>query len=157
MGQNVNIVKVGGVHADATITLTVREGQGCNNEGIPFTFQQMSSIDYSNSPKDVAIKGTQIAVVTRAVADSDPKWSGEISLLEWQGLVAFLGDGFQRFACDMTVTWQVPQSPAYNDEIVNCFVGDGATTSKSGDAVMVKLGSGCNKVKPNGVEPFATK
>lgn len=153
MSNPVQLTKVGAVHANATVTLTVREGQGCANQNLPFTFQTLTSIDYSNSPKDVAIGGTQIAKVTRALADSDPKWSGECSFLEYQRLIKFMGAGHLGFLCDITVTWQVPGSPAINDRIEGCFIGDGLS-SKMGDAVMVKLGSGCTIVKPNGLDPF---
>lgn len=151
MGKPAKTTRVGGVHAHATITLVCRPGQGCPNEGIPFTFTEMPSIDYSNAPKDVAIKGTQISVVTRAVADSDPKWSAECSLLERQRLFDFLSTGAAQFVLDITVTWQVPGGAAFTDTIEGCFTGDEGTTSKAGDAVMHKLGSGVSMVLYNDV------
>lgn len=152
MGKAAKTTRVGAVHAHATITLVCRPGQGCPNEGIPFTFEQMPSIDYSNSPKDVAIKGTQVSVVTRAVSDSDPKWSAEVSLLERQKLFVFLGKGAAQFILDVTVTWQVPGGTSFTDTIEGCFTGDEGTGSKAGDAAMAKLGSGVSKVLYDGID-----
>jgi hypothetical protein len=152
MGKTAKTTKVGAVHAHATVTLVARTGQGCPNEGKDFTFEEMPSIDYSNSPKDVAIKGTQLAVVTRAVADTDPKWSAEVSKLEHRKLIKFLGKGAAQFICDITCTWQVPGSEAFTDTIEGCFIGDEGTTSKSGDGVMAKLGSGCTRILYDGID-----
>ncbi len=155
MAPPLTLTKVGAVHAHATIALTVRANQNCANEGIPFTFQQMPSIDYSNGPKDIAIDGNQIAKVTRAIADSDPKWSAEMSFIEYQSLVAFMGAGHLTMLCDIKVTWQVPGYTAFNDDIEGCFIGDGLS-SKVGDGTKCKVGSGATMVKPNGIDPFNT-
>jgi len=153
MGKTAKTTKVGAVHAHATITTIVRQGQGARNEGIPFTWTEMPSIDYSNSPKDVAIKGTQISVVTRAVADSDPKWSAEVSKADRDRAIDFWGQGCATVFMDTEITWQIPGiSGARTDTIEGHFLGDEGTTSKSGDAVMAKLGSGCNKVLYNGID-----
>ena len=93
-----------------------------------------------------------MAVVTRAVADTDPKWSGETSKLEHSRLITFMGKGAAQFICDITVTWQVPGSTAFTDTIEGCFIGDEGQTSKAGDAAMAKLGSGCNRVLYNGID-----
>lgn len=110
-----------------------RLGQGCHNEGVPFTFRNVVAIKYS----------------ARKL-----KWSAKTALLEYEDLARFLGDGFGEYLVDVYVTWHVPGREPVTDTIAGCFVGLPSIKSTLGDAAMVKFGSRIADVLTGGSRVF---
>ena len=151
MSTPTRIARYGAVHAMLTWVITPLRGQSV---GLQWTVKTCTSFDYDLGTKYASIGGTQIAPVAMTLAGSEPKWSAELAFMEMQDVRTFIGPGWAGIPCKMDLTWQVPGNSAFTDEIFDACLGDGGTTSKKDDQVMVKITGACSQIWPKGIDPF---
>lgn len=152
MGKNYRIPRYGGVHANLTVVLTPLMGR---RKGVGHTLRTITSLNHDLAPKYSTIGGTQIAPVNVVLAGSQPKWDGEINMIEATEIQVWMGPGWAAVPLNIDITWQVPGNPAFTDNIFTAFLGPCSISSKKDDVVMAKLGSDCAAIWPRGIDPFA--
>jgi hypothetical protein len=122
------------------------------------TLMTCGSIDYGNNAEAGSIAGTQQGPVTTTTGSAKPEWSGEIARHEHQQIVAKLGAGYTTKIIQVQVSYRpVGSLTRITDEIVNGRYTKDGIKSASGDPSMVEIGGLCDKVKPNGIDPFNTE
>ncbi len=152
MGKNVQLAQYGGVFANLTCVCTCLHGP---SEGLSFTMRTVSSLNHDLAPKYASVGGTQIAPVATVLAGSQPKWDGEMNMVEFRRLMKFLGPGWAGISIRIDITWQIPRNPAFTDVLRDTYIGSGAVTAKKDDVVMCKIGADCSAIWMNGIDPFA--
>ncbi len=153
MGDNVQLPLYGVVHAQMTPVITALAGQ---SQDLSYTIRTIASLNHDLAPKYASVGGTQIVPVTTVLAGSEPKWDGEMNMMEFRVIIAWLGAGWAQIKIRLDITWQVPGNPAFTDNIFDTYIGSGAITSKKDDVVNCKIGANCSAIWPSGVDPFAT-
>lgn len=152
MSNPVRIARYGGVHANLTAVITALEGKA---EGTSRTLRTVTSLNHDLAPKYAGVGGAQIAPVTVVLAGAQPKWDGEINMIEATELQLWLGPGWAGCRLNIDITWQVPGNPAFTDHIYTAYLGGCSISSKSDSVVMAKIGSDCAAIWPRGQNPFA--
>ena len=152
MSAAVQIARYGGVFANLTAVITALQGP---STGLQWTMRTLSSLDHDLAPKYASVGGTQIGPVAVTLAGSEPKWSGEMNMVEAKEIQAWLGAGWGGIRLNIDVTWQIPGNAAFTDNIRNTFLGPCSVSAKKDDVVMAKIGANCTSILPNGIDPFA--
>lgn len=152
MGQNFRMPRYGGIHANLTVTLTPTMGR---RRGVPKPLKTMVSFNHDLAVKFSSVGGTQLAPVNVVISGSQPKWDGEMNMIEVVEIQGWLGAGWAKIPFNIDATWQVPGNPVFTDNLFNCFLGGCAVSSKKDDVIMVKVGSECAAIWPRGIDPFA--
>ncbi len=152
MSQSKRIARYGGVHANLTCVLTPLRGRA---RGRQWTLRTVTSLNHDLAPKYAGVGGPQIAPVNVVLAGSQPKWDGEINMIEAKEIQAWMGAGWAGIPMNIDITWQVPGNPSFTDVILNAYLGACSISSKKDDMVMAKIGSDCAAIWPNGIDPFA--
>lgn len=152
MSENVRIARYGGVHANLTAVITALGGQA---QGLQWTLRTVTSIDHDLAPKYASVGGPQIAPVTVTLAGSEPKWSGELNMVEAKEIQTWLGPGWAGIKINLDITWQIQGNSAFTDNIFDTFLGPCSVSSKKDDVVMAKIGANAGGIWPNGIDPFA--